>query len=108
MTQTEFAEKYTQPQLKEIAAEIAKEVVIRSYQNGNSSDKRRRSTAEEQEILSKIVYAALIAYGYRSEENGGSIDAILDMAEFTCHQFLPDVNTYDSIYIPVRKTTETW
>ena len=108
MTSKEFAEKFTSEDLKKIADEYSNEVVIRTYTNGNSSDDRREATLPEKEIVFKILYAAMIAYGYRSEQNGGSIDAVLDMAEFTCHQFLPDVNAYDTIYIPLRKITQTW
>lgn len=106
MTQKEFAEKYSQAQLKEIARDIAGSIVIRDYVNGNSRDTSRETTATEKEIISKIAYSAMIAYSFRS--NGGSIDSILDMAEFTIHQFIPDVNSYDTIYIPLRKVTETW
>ena len=108
MTSREFAEKYTIEQLKEIARDYSTSIVIRSYTNGSSSDDRRETTLAEREIIQKIIYAAMIAYGYRSEENRGSIDAVLDMAEFTCHQFLPECSAYDTIYTPLRKITETY
>ena len=108
MTQMEFAQKYTSEELKKIADEYSDEVVIRSYVDSCSSDDRRETTLAEKEILNKILYAAMVSYGYRNEDNHGSIDAVLDMAEFTLMQFLPEANTYDTVYIPLRKITETW
>lgn len=108
MTAKEFTEKYTEKELKEMADVLSDTIVIRSYKEGSSSDDRRETTAPEKEILKNIIFAAMIAYGYRSEENGGSIDAVLDMAEFTCHQFLPECNAYDTIYTPLRRITKTW
>ena len=108
MTSKEFAEKYTSNDLKEIADEISNEIVVRSYKDGTSYDGRRNSTPEEKNIIYKILFAAMVSYGYRNETNGGSIDAVLDMAEFTCHQFLPEVNAYDSIYLPLREITDTF
>ena len=108
MTSKEFVEKYTDRQLKEIARDYSSTIVIRSYKEGSSSDERREATLPEREILRNIIYAAMISYGYRSETNGGSIDAVLDMAEFTCHQFLPECNAYDTIYTPLKKITETY
>lgn len=109
MTRDEFNEKYKYDNsLKAFAKECSEEIVIRTYVDGSSHDERRLATKPESEILFNIIYAALIAYGYRSEDNGGSIDAILDMAEFTCHEFLPEANAYDSVYTPIRKITETW
>ena len=108
MTSLEFATKYTGRELKEIADSYSNEIVIRSYIDGTSSDDRRETTQVEKEILSKIIYAALISYGYRNEDNGGSLDAVLDMAEFTCHQFLPECNAYDTVYIPIRGITDTF
>jgi len=105
MTQQEFAELGEQ-EMKRLARENSKEIVIRSYNDGNSSDDRREATPEESEILYRLLYAAMLAYGWRS--NGGSIDSILDTAEFVCHQFLPEANAYDSVYIPLRKITQTW
>lgn len=106
MTQREFAEKYNKSQLKEIARDIAGSIVIRDYVNGSSRDTRREATEPEKGIIQNIAYGAMIAYSFRS--NGGSIDSILDMAEFTLKQFIPEANTYDTIYIPLRKVTETW
>lgn len=104
MTGREFAEKYNEAQLKEIARDIAGSIVIRDYVDGCSRDTRRTATKPEREIIQNIAYGAMIAYSYR----GASIDSILDMAEFTLMQFIPEANTYDTIYIPLRKVTETW
>lgn len=106
MTQKEFAEKYSQQQLKEIARDIAGSIVIRDYINGNSRDTRRGTTEPEKEIISKIAYGAMLAYSYRSGDDG-SINAVLDVAEFTLNQFIPGCNSCDTIYIPLRKATET-
>lgn len=103
MTPREFREKYTD--YKPLADKIAESITIRTYVNGNSHDDTRPSTDTEKDIISKIVYSALLAYGW---SDLASIDSILDMAEFTLHQFLPDANTYDTIYIPMRKLIGTW
>ena len=103
MTQREFAEKYNENQLKEISRDIAGSIVIRDYVNGNSRDTRRETTPEEKEIISKIAYGAMVSYGY-----GGQIDAVLNTTEFILHQFIPEANGYDTIYIPLRKVTKTW
>lgn len=105
MTQQEFAEMSEQ-NMKRLARENSKEIVIRSYNDGNSNDYRREATPEESEILYKLLYAAMLAYTW--QPNGGSIDIILDTVEFACHQFLPEANAHDSIYIPLRKITQTW
>lgn len=97
MTGREFAEKYNTSQL-------AESIVIRDYVDGCSRDTRRAATEPEREIIKNIAYGAMLAYLYRS--NGGSIDSILDMAEFTLRQFIPEANTYDTIYIPLRKVME--
>ena len=103
MTGREFAEKYNEAQLKEIARDIAGSIVIRDYVDGCSRDTRREATEPEKTIIRNIAYGAMIAYGYR----GHDIEGILDMAEFTLTQFIPEVNAYDTIYIPIRKVTET-
>ena len=103
MTGEEFARKYDENQLKEIARDIAGSIMIREYINGNSYDTRRQTTKKEQEIIRNIAYGAMLAYRFRKSD----IDGILDEAEFTLMQFLPEANTYDTIYIPIRKVTKT-
>ncbi len=104
MTGREFAEKYNEQQLKEIARDIAGSIVIRDYINGNSRDTRREATEPEKEIIRNIAYGAMLAYGYREH----NLEGILAMAEFTLHQFISNCNCYDTIYIPLRNVTETW
>lgn len=104
MTGREFAEKYNEVQLKEIARDIAGSIVIRDYVNGNSRDTRRETTKEEKTIIKNIAFGAMLAYGWV----GKDIQSILDTAEFTLMQFLPKANGYDTIYIPLSKVTETW
>lgn len=103
MTGKEFSEKYNENQLKEIARDIAGSVVIRTYVDGCSKDVRRETTASEKKAIEAIAYGAMLAYRWKDSD----IDGILDMAEFTLMQFIPEANTYDSIYIPLRKVTET-
>ena len=104
MTGTEFGNKYTSAQLKEISRDIAGSIVIRDYINGNSRDTHRETTDPEKEIIKNIAYGSMMAYGYR----GGDLDGILAMAEFTLMQFIRNCNTYNTIYIPLRNVTETW
>ena len=104
MTGYEFRELYNENAQKELAAKIAETIVIRDYVNGSSRDTRRESTPKEKQVIANIANAALTAYGYRN----GDIDGILDMAEFSLMNFLGfNVNTYDTIYIPLRKLTKT-
>lgn len=104
MTSFEFNVKYNENQLKEIARDIAGSVVIRDYVDGSSHDTRRETTHQEKEIIRNIAYGAMLAYSFRMHE----IEGILDMAEFTLRQFIPNCNCYDTIYIPLRNVTETW
>lgn len=103
MTGREFGELYNEKQMKEIARDIAGSIVIRTYDSSGSHDTRRETTPEEKTILQNLAYGAMLAYTRRSCE----IDGILDMAEYTLHQFIPEANGYDSIYIPLRKVTKT-
>lgn len=107
MTQKEFTERYkTDMQLHEVARDISGSIVIREYINGSSQDIRRAATDPEKKILENIAYSALLAYRHRGGDED-CINGILDMAEFALMQFIPTANTYDSIYIPLRKVTKT-
>lgn len=103
MTQNEWR-KFSVKERREMAKAISQKITIRTYDDTGSHDTTRRSTKREQRILENIVVAAFSAYAYRED---GNIDSILDMAEFTLMQFIPDANTYDSVYIPIREATQT-
>lgn len=103
MTGNQFAIKYSEAQLKEIARDIAGSIVIRSYDEHGSRDDRRETTEVEKTVIKNIAYGAMLAYAHC-----GSLDGILNMAEFTLKQWIPTANTYDSIYTPLRNVTETW
>lgn len=106
MTGEEFRKRHNSDQIDEIARDIAGSIVIREYINGNSRDTRRETTPEEKTIIKNIARAAMVSYGFCSGIN--TIGTILNTAEFVLMQFLPEANTYDTIYIPLRKVTETW
>lgn len=109
MTGLEFVEKYDGNKLKEIARDISSSIVIRTYDNGNSRDTRREATKPEKEIIRNIVYGVMLAYGdCGCDDSLRRLQGILDCAEYTLMQFIPNCNTYDTIYTPLRKVTETF
>lgn len=95
--------KHTDKELHKIANEIAQNITIRSYDEGNSVDTKRSTTKPEAEIISNIAFAALWAYRWRDNVN---VDSILDVAEMTFDQFIPEGNGYDTIYLPLKKKME--
>lgn len=99
MMQEEF-KKYTDNDLHNLADDISDNITIRSYINGNSKDIKRPSTKPEKEIISNIAFAALWAYRWRSN---GNVDSILDTAEMALDMFIPEVNGYDTLYIPLKR-----
>ena len=104
MTNKEFRERYTEREISEKCWEIAQTITLREYSNGSSEELTRPTTKPEEQIIQKVSRAALDAFGYSSDD----IDGILSMAEFIIMEFLGlNVNTYDTIYIPLRIFTET-
>ena len=108
MTTKEFRERYsfkdgTCNELSDLIDKIASTVVIREYISGNSNDVRRETTLDEYRYLYALAEGALLAY----RKDNADIDSILDTVEFVLHGLIPYANTYDSIYIPLRKITKT-
>lgn len=102
-------EHKTERELKGIATEISETITIRCYKEGNSEDTKRKSTAKEKDIIFKIAYGALLSLNWHLEPNNSqTTSAIINTAEFTVNQFLPDCNGYDTIYCPLRKATREW
>ena len=91
---------------EEPAKEIAKELVIRSYVDGNSRDTRRATTKVEADIIYKIAVGAMTEYGWEGYDSDAT--RVCNMAEFILMQFIPECNTYDTIYIPLMKAFKEW
>lgn len=91
-----------------IARRMSRKIVIRSYINGCSADRRRECTNDEQVKLYRVLYAALLSINYCARENADMRKAIMNSAEFTLHQFIPDANTYDSVYNRIRCLLDVW
>lgn len=89
---------YTESQLRAYASQHADTIVIRTYNNGCSSDDRRDATEQEQHIIFSLILGALLAYTHRPETG---IQSVADSAEFTAHHLIPDANAYDTIYTPI-------
>jgi hypothetical protein len=91
---------FTEQAAKEYAQKTAETVVIRAYNDGNSSDTRRNSTKEEKAIVERAIAAALL-----SIRNGYEPQSAKTTAEFFVlfNSGEPHINTYDSVYIPINE-----
>lgn len=89
----------TEKQLHAIADRVAETIVERRMVNGNSCDIRRMSTTNERTILSRILFSGI----YAVEKCGANLQSVADTCEMVGHGFLPDINCYDSIYVPLKK-----
>lgn len=100
----------TEPELKEMAMEVASSIVIRSYDHGNSVDTRRASTDKEKDIIFKVAYGALLTLNYGETNRGNKVAerAVIDAAEMTVDLFLPGANGYLTIYNPLWMILSSW
>lgn len=106
MTGQEFREKYSTSQdYRDLADKIADTITIRNYNDHGSEDVSRPTTKIERDIISKIAIGAMDTYGYTTNADAWSI---CNQAEFTLMQFLPEANTYDTIYTPLMKCFGVW
>jgi len=88
---------YTEQEAKEYAESVSKTIAIRTYDNGSSNDTTRKSTKKEKEILTNIIYGALLAI--KNHNLGGiAVQAAKDTAEFTADLMIPGINGYLSVY----------
>ena len=95
---------------------IAKTIVVRTYNEYGSVDTARESTKEEYDIIRKIVHSAV--FTFKSDDRFNS-QTIVNMAENTLIDFMDDLpqfenwhvekcNCYLTIYNPLLKLFGMW
>lgn len=96
--------------LRVLAGGIASAVTIRTYSGGCSRDITLPSTSEDRAAIMPVAYGALLGLNYGNEARSDAVAArsVLSAAEFTLAQLLPCVNTYDTLYNPLRSVLECW
>lgn len=89
---------------------IAEKITERFYENGSSRDVTRDATPEERQTIRKIALSALETINSITGEphRKNMEQAVIDMAEYTIDSFLPNVNGYDTIYIPLKMFLQDW
>lgn len=106
------SEREFQPEtvLKEWAHNAAETVVFHTYVDGYRQDIRKKPTKNQREIMEKIIYGALLGLNWGETNRSETVaeDAILNAAEYMCIVMLPEVNSYDSVYIPLRHICKAW
>jgi hypothetical protein len=94
--------KMTEQELKEFAEMQAETIVIRSYEEGNSKDERRKATKPERRITKSIIYGGLLAIR-EGNKTDKEINAIIDACELIAKLQLPEMNGYDTIYCTMHE-----
>lgn len=96
--------------LRKMAAEIAETIKIRTYNNGCSCDNTRKTTAAEHEIIYKLALSALLGlnHGETARQSKAAEDAIINTIEYTLLLMIPEANTYDTLYLKLRRAVGSW
>lgn len=93
---------YTEQEAKEYAESVSNTITIRTYDKGSSDDTTRKSTKKEKEILTNIIFGALLAIK-NHKLDGIAVQAAKDTAEFTADLMIPHINGYLSVYNKIGK-----
>ncbi|NLL35884.1 MAG: hypothetical protein GX257_11360 [Clostridiales bacterium] len=80
-------------ELRIYADNWAQDIYDKDNDNG-----RRKSTKREKEIISNIIYGALLAI-----RTGADKQSAMDTAEFTGNLFLRNANGYLTFYTPIKE-----
>lgn len=95
--------------LRLLAEGIANRVTIRYYDGGTSHDYTCDSTPEDRSAIFPVAFGSLLGLNYGEEARSGDGEqVVMNTAEFTIMHLLPRVNTYDTIYNPLRAVLEAW
>lgn len=92
--------EFSEYALKSEAEKAAKSLVIRTYDNGSSTDTRYTSSPEEANILENCIYGALLTVRQYGKD---SLPSAANTAELIADHIIGDLNGYCSIYIPINQ-----
>jgi len=105
----------TETELKTAAREISEQMTVRYYTDrhgravdacaGTSHDVRRPTTEAETEIIYNIAYGALLEINYDAR---GDAQKAVSTAEWIIKRFLPQVNAYDTVFVPLMQIVRDW
>lgn len=76
----------------------------------DGADIVREASSEERLVLKRIAYGALLTLN-DSEYLAGPKEterAVILAAESVANQFLPELNTYDTVYLPLESIIRQW
>ena len=105
----------TESELKAAAREISEQLTVRYYTDrcgravescaGTSHDVRRPTTEAEAEIIYNVAYGALLEINYDAR---GDARKAVSTAEWIVKRFLPNVNAYDTVFVPLMQIVRDW
>ena len=95
-----FLNDITETELRKSAEEAAEKITYRL----SSMDETRKSTEYEKQVLSRVIYGTLLSIRWTDD----CAFAALNTGEFIIDLLLPNINGYDSFYLPTRRILETY
>ena len=97
--------------LRKMAGEMAETITIHTYKDGRCSEDFTRNTTEaEKAVLYKLALSALLGlnHGETARQSKAAEDAIINAIEYTLILMLPSANSYDSLYLKLRRSVAFW
>lgn len=92
----------TEQELKNMARELSRVIYLRSEKGSVA----RAATDVEQDTLSNIFCGALLELNRKTDPTWEY--AIQNTAEMTADLFMPYINGYDTVFIPLDKVLRNW
>ena len=112
----EKLQKLSDTELTDMVNDIAKTIVVRTYNEYGSSDDRRDSEQNEYVVIRCVAYSAIYTFTHDVKSD---VQTIVDMAEITLMKLteafpqfsvwgVQHCNCYDTIYKPLMKLFGVW
>lgn len=105
----------TETELKAAAREISEQLTVRYYTDrcgrvvddcaGTSHDLRRPTTEAEAGTIYNVAYGTLLEINYDAR---GDARKAVSTAEWIIKRFLPQVNAYDTVFVPLMQIVRDW